>query len=485
LSNIVDADGAQYTTIARNSAGQVYVISGKTPTLVDVDINNNPFTGTSKVYGFFKTYLAIKSGNVWFWGDDIFGQNGGVTVPKPKQLTQPAGKTIVKLVVSSGTSFNAQTLVMALASDGTVWKWNNASTNPQQIIFPGTARDIAAVGVMAYVIETATDILGWGMYGSYIGAPNFSNSPVSIKSVWQSAGVVFPTKELIGNYNSLHIIDQNDNMYGSGTNVMGEVGTGIAFSPYRTQNPPYQWDWTNGKLMQAPIQIPGKFKNLQTSNTIAFYHYVQDMGGNWYSWGRNKARVLGNGITLSGIAGGEDIYPNFRDVPAPTLVTPLTQTWTILSFDPNAPQDPLANAGVNQYISSNSTTLYGSGTFQQEGTITSYSWTKVSGNNCTITSPTAMNTGVTGLTNGSYVFKLTVRNNNGVSASSNVTVVVNSAPPPPVNQSPTANAGSNVSITLPTNSVTLNGLGSDPDGTIASYSWTKVSGPAGDLIQSA
>src|SRR5690606_12939646 len=37
----------------------------------------------------------------------------------------------------------------------------------------------------------------------------------------------------------------------------------------------------------------------------------------------------------------------------------------------------------------------------------------------------------------------------------------------------------NQTITLPTNSVTLRGTASDPDGSIASYRWSKVSGPSG------
>ncbi len=46
------------------------------------------------------------------------------------------------------------------------------------------------------------------------------------------------------------------------------------------------------------------------------------------------------------------------------------------------------------------------------------------------------------------------------------------------NQLPIANAGADISITLPVNTVTLNGSGSnDPDGTIVKYEWTKVSGP--------
>lgn len=43
--------------------------------------------------------------------------------------------------------------------------------------------------------------------------------------------------------------------------------------------------------------------------------------------------------------------------------------------------------------------------------------------------------------------------------------------PPPNNTPPTANAGDDVTITLPVNSVTLTGSGSDPDGSIASYQW--------------
>ncbi|WP_166636698.1 PQQ-dependent sugar dehydrogenase, partial [Zeaxanthinibacter enoshimensis] len=44
-------------------------------------------------------------------------------------------------------------------------------------------------------------------------------------------------------------------------------------------------------------------------------------------------------------------------------------------------------------------------------------------------------------------------------------------------QPPVANAGSDRTITLPTNSITLNGTGSDPDGGNVTYGWTEVSHP--------
>src|SRR5207253_1032756 len=74
-------------------------------------------------------------------------------------------------------------------------------------------------------------------------------------------------------------------------------------------------------------------------------------------------------------------------------------------------------------------------------------------------------------------FRLFVTHNKGAESSDDVSIVVN----PPVivpNQPPVANAGKDTTITLPTNSVTLNGTGSvDPDGIIVAYRWAVVSGP--------
>ncbi|MGN6530921.1 MAG: PKD domain-containing protein, partial [Ginsengibacter sp.] len=54
------------------------------------------------------------------------------------------------------------------------------------------------------------------------------------------------------------------------------------------------------------------------------------------------------------------------------------------------------------------------------------------------------------------------------------------------NQPPVAVAGPDTVITLPTDSVLLNGSkSSDPDGKISAWQWTKVSGPASFTIVSA
>lgn len=50
------------------------------------------------------------------------------------------------------------------------------------------------------------------------------------------------------------------------------------------------------------------------------------------------------------------------------------------------------------------------------------------------------------------------------------------------NKVPKANAGPAQTITLPTNSVTLTGTGSDDDGDVVAYLWSQVSGPSASTI---
>ena len=81
---------------------------------------------------------------------------------------------------------------------------------------------------------------------------------------------------------------------------------------------------------------------------------------------------------------------------------------------------------------------------------------------------------------GVYQFQLTVTDNNGATSKDTVKVTVNKAP----NKLPVSDADTDKIITLPVNNVTLTGTGTDVDGTILSYSWTKISGPAAGTIAS-
>jgi L-fucose isomerase-like protein len=142
---------------------------------------------------------------------------------------------------------------------------------------------------------------------------------------------------------------------------------------------------------------------------------------------------------------------------------------------------PIANAGADQTITLpiNSLNIAGSGT-DSDGTISSYLWTKVSGLAATLTNQNTNTLSLTALVSGTFVFRLTITDNSGVTASDDVNVVVNPAP----NVNPVTNAGADQTITLPTNSLNLVGSGTDSDGTISSYTWIKVSGSSAALSNS-
>ncbi|PVD53388.1 hypothetical protein DC498_05820 [Terrimonas sp.] len=148
-----------------------------------------------------------------------------------------------------------------------------------------------------------------------------------------------------------------------------------------------------------------------------------------------------------------------------------------------APLPPVANAGSAQVITLpvNSITLDGSKSTAPSGSIISYEWKKLSGGNAVIADAGSAGTAVSELADGVYTFELKVTDNNGLSATATVTVTVKAVPVPPM-----ADAGNNITITLPANSVTLDGSGSTaPSGSIASYSWRKVSGPSDAVIADA
>jgi hypothetical protein len=148
---------------------------------------------------------------------------------------------------------------------------------------------------------------------------------------------------------------------------------------------------------------------------------------------------------------------------------------------------PTVSAGANQNLTlpTNTAVLAGTATGNNGATISSYKWIELSGPAATIGSPLAIGTTITGLAAGTYIFQLTATDNNGLTGSATVTITVSAATVPPANIAPQANAGTTQTITLPTNSATLTGIGTDADGTIAGYSWQQQTGPSTSAIATA
>jgi hypothetical protein len=148
-------------------------------------------------------------------------------------------------------------------------------------------------------------------------------------------------------------------------------------------------------------------------------------------------------------------------------------TITLIAAD--APPNVSAGPGQTINLPASSVILTGAASGNNGATISSIQWKEVSGPNAAfISSDSSLTTNLTGLVLGFYVIQLTAIDNNGLSNLSTVFITVNPAP----NLPPIANAGPDQTITLPADSARLDGTGSsDPDGSIASYSWTVLSGP--------
>lgn len=88
---------------------------------------------------------------------------------------------------------------------------------------------------------------------------------------------------------------------------------------------------------------------------------------------------------------------------------------------------PIVNAGNDQTIKTNTTTLTGTATPHAGSTIVSTTWSQISGpGTALISSPGLLSTPVNSLITGVYVFKLLAIDNNGLSGSDTVTIVVGS-----------------------------------------------------------
>ena len=148
---------------------------------------------------------------------------------------------------------------------------------------------------------------------------------------------------------------------------------------------------------------------------------------------------------------------------------------------------PIAIAGPDQVITlpTDSVSLDGISSSDPDGKISEWLWTKISGPaSFNIIRPSDSITKVKALVVGTYQFELKVTDNGGLSAKDTMQVIVNDPSIP--NRPPVANAGADQTITLPTNTITLNGNGStDPDNNITSYAWTKISGPSSFNIANA
>jgi Tol biopolymer transport system component len=143
---------------------------------------------------------------------------------------------------------------------------------------------------------------------------------------------------------------------------------------------------------------------------------------------------------------------------------------------------PVAIAGVDKSIilPVDSIFLYGAASYDPDGYIRLWKWTKISGPDPIYISNTdSANTTVDNLHAGIYLFELKVTDGSGLVAKDTLQVIVDD---PAINQPPVVWAGNDTTIILPANTIILNGVFTDPENNIAAISWAKLAGPGTNSI---
>jgi dienelactone hydrolase len=286
------------------------------------------------------------------------------------------------------------------------------------------------------------------------------------------------------------------------------------------------WDWSAvyGQNAAAIVPVCGGTKptttmaaNIAKKNlpiwglySTADYVVPAQWGRNFFSWidSRNTAYASRTKLTMWTDAshnstwarafnpatkvGGYNIYQwmllnkrgaGYTPAPAPTP-TPAPSTGTN--------KVPIAKAGSDKTIylkqGVDRVTLNGTGSYDPDGSISAYSWTKISGPGASLYTFGKGLTYAARLTQGKYIFRVTVTDNKGARAYDDVVVNVvgtgGTGSSTSGNLAPVARAGANKTIyySRGVDRVTLDATSSsDPDGSIVRYSWSKTSGPRASL----
>lgn len=149
--------------------------------------------------------------------------------------------------------------------------------------------------------------------------------------------------------------------------------------------------------------------------------------------------------------------------------------------DNGSNKPPVARAGADRTIILPANALEIQGTaHDSDGKIASLLWTKVSGGTASLSGTVGSKLKIYNLKEGTYVFRLTAKDNDGATKSDDVMVYVkksgSSGDDGGSNQTPVVNAGPDRVLNLPTNEVTIQGNATDKDGKIVSYEWAKTYG---------
>jgi len=296
-----------------------------------------------------------------------------------------------------------------------------------------------------------------------------SGPSVTISDATQAiAQVVIPAQSSSASYQFQLVVTDDDGLSSTGVVTVSQtINLTKLYNQVYFRGTPNAWGTSLMSLVSNNV-----WETQSTFGSAANERFKFDINGDWtLNFGENNSDGIadqsGQDIAITQGAGLYTI--RFNDQ---------TKRYWINKVVPNVP--PSASGGGNRTVktSGETITFNGGASTDSDGFITSFTWTQVSGPAAIIQYAGSAFPVVTippGTNGTKYEFSLVVTDDDGASATGAVNVTQQ-------NVVPMANAGTNQTVLLAGGNVVLNGSGSsDADGTIASYSWSQVSGPSADI----
>lgn len=229
--------------------------------------------------------VEIRSGEIWAWGDNNFGQLGNGTFSDSNIPVQEASHSTDWVDINAGSDH-----VLAVKSDGTLWAWGSnasgqlgiplviiSSNMPMQV---GNATDWVSLGCgkqQSYAIKANGTL--WACGSNQSGALGI-NSTQSV-NVFTMVGSNTNWRNVSGGNNHVAAIQLNGTLWTWGANNFGQLGNALQ---------------TSQSL--APIQI-GTSNNWISVETGDDHVMALQNNGKLFAWGFNQSGQLGNGNTIN------------------------------------------------------------------------------------------------------------------------------------------------------------------------------------------
>ena len=339
----------------------------------------------------------------------------------------------VTKVSNGGGSLNNATIINNIFCSPTTVTDCDTKNKAGEFLFDSTANPIAynaSNNVYANPLNTNSTIYGRYSSGQCYTLAQWqtatgveSGSTTSPTTVSDTTKILFltnPTSGAVTTSLGVSCIDLRNNPY-AGTITLQPYTGAILLKTGTANTAP-----NCTAIPSATITLPVNSVSLNgvatstTGGSIVSWSWVKTSGG-----AATITNASAQNTTVTGLVQGSYVF-TLTATDNNGLTCTATKSITVNAAVPSIP--PTVNAGVNQTIQlpTNSVTVTATAV-ASSGSITGYSWVKVSGGAATITSATSASTTITGLVAGTYLFSVTATQTNGLTATDTMQVIVSPA----------------------------------------------------------